>query len=91
VVFFNEYFSIPAVRGFWLVQCAFIAFLVLNLLLALSYRRGVTSVWLVVVDVAVNLMCLGVPIAASGGRASPAPAAAAAAERAVRAGLRRAG
>lgn len=70
-VFFNEYFSIAPVRGFWLVQCAFIASLVLNLLLALSYRRGVTSIWLVVADVAINLLCFGVPIAASGGRASP--------------------
>ena len=42
-VFFNESFSIAPVRGFWLVQGAFIAYLLLNLLIALRYRLGRVS------------------------------------------------
>jgi PAS domain S-box-containing protein len=70
-VFFNEYFSVPAVRGFWVVQGAFIAYLLLNLLFALRYRRGRVSQLLVVIDGLANLIPLGLPIAASGGRSSP--------------------
>ena len=70
-VFFNEDFSIAPVRGFWLVQGAFIAYLLLNLLIALRYRLGRVSSRLLLADIAVNILTLGVPIAASGGHASP--------------------
>ena len=69
-VFFNEYFAIAPVRGFWLVQGAFIAYLLLNLLIALRYRRGQAPRHLVIADIAVNVVTIGVPIAASGGRMS---------------------
>src|SRR5512143_3510975 len=64
-VFFNEYFSIAPVR--WLVQGAFVAYLVLNLAIALRYRLGHLSTPLLAADVAVNTLTLGLPIAASGG------------------------
>ena len=70
-IFFNEYFSIAQVRGFWLVQAAFIVYLVLNLLVALRYRHGRVSGALLAADMVINLGALGVPIAASGGRSSP--------------------
>ena len=70
-VFFNESFSVAPARGFWLVQVAFIAYLVLNLLLALRYRLGRVSRALLAGDIAVNILTLGLPIAASGGRNSP--------------------
>jgi PAS domain S-box-containing protein len=44
---------------------------VLNLLLALRYRLGRVSRALLVGDIAVNILTLGLPIAASGGRNSP--------------------
>ena len=68
-VFFNEYFSIAPVR--WLVQGAFVAYLVLNLAVALRYRLGSLSLPLLAFDVAVNTLTLGLPIAASGGHMSP--------------------
>ena len=40
-LFFNEYFSIQAVR--WLVQGAFVAYLLLNLAVVLRYRQGRAS------------------------------------------------
>ena len=70
-VFFNEFFSLASVRRFWLVQGAFIAYLLLNLLIALRYRLGRVSRRLLATDLAVNILTLAPPIAASGGRASP--------------------
>ncbi|MDX2165493.1 MAG: ATP-binding protein [Deltaproteobacteria bacterium] len=68
-VFFNEYFSIEPVR--WLVQGAFVAYLLLNLLVVLRYRVGhVSTLWLGI-DIAANVLTLGLPIAASGGHLSP--------------------
>jgi len=68
-VFFNEYFSIQPVR--WLVQGAFVTYLLLNLAVALRYRLGRISGWLLGFDIAANVLTLGVPIAASGGHLSP--------------------
>ena len=70
-VFFNDYFAIDAVRGFLIVQGAFVANLLLNLLFALRYRQGRASGLLLATDIAVNMLTLGVPIAASGGVFSP--------------------
>jgi PAS domain S-box-containing protein len=70
-VFFNEYFAIAPVRGFLIVQGAFVAYLLLNLGLALRYRRGRVSSLLLAADIAINVLTLGVPIAASGGIFSP--------------------
>jgi PAS domain S-box-containing protein len=69
-LFFNEYFSIAPVRRFWIVQGAFVAYLLLNLLFSLRYRRGQAPRGLLLADMAVNVLTLGVPIAASGGRIS---------------------
>src|SRR5437867_2203045 len=70
-VFFNEYFSVATVRGFWSVQAAFIAYLLLNLPVALRYRLGRNAPRMLAADIAVNVLTLGLPIAASGGAASP--------------------
>jgi PAS domain S-box-containing protein len=70
-VFFNESFAIAQVRGFWLVQFAFVAYFLLNLLLALRYRSGRVSGWVLFADIAVNILTLALPIAASGGHSSP--------------------
>jgi PAS domain S-box-containing protein len=70
-VFFNESFSIPAVRGFWLVQAAFVAYLLLNLLFALQYRSGRVSSPLLLADIAINILTIALPVAASGGHSSP--------------------
>ncbi|MBX3023475.1 PAS domain S-box protein [bacterium] len=68
-LFFNEYFSIQAVR--WVVQGAFIAYLLLNLVAVLGYRFGRGSNALIAFDIGVNILTLGLPIAASGGHLSP--------------------
>jgi PAS domain S-box-containing protein len=70
-VFFNEYFAIARVRGFMLVQAAFVAYLLLNLLVALRYRTGRVSGLLLGGDIAVNILILGLAIGASGGLSSP--------------------
>src|SRR5258705_13797845 len=62
-VFFNEYFSLAPVR--WLVQGAFVGYLVLNLGVALRYRRGAVSWPVLGADIAINVATLGFPIAAS--------------------------
>jgi len=68
-LFFNEFFSVQPVR--WLVQGAFVSYLLLNLVVVLRYRLGRTSSWVLGADIAANVLTLGVPIAASGGRMSP--------------------
>lgn len=68
-VFFNEYFSIQAVR--WVVQGAFVGYLLLNLLVVLGYRQGRASGGLIGFDIAGNILALSLPIAASGGHLSP--------------------
>lgn len=68
-LFFNEYFSVQPVR--WLVQGAFAAYLLLNLVVILRYRLGRASGKLLAIDVGVNVFALGLPIAASGGHLSP--------------------
>src|SRR5690349_3534554 len=68
-LFFNEYFSIQSVR--WLVQGAFVAYLLLNLVAVLGYRYGRGSNTLIALDIAGNMLSLGLPIAASGGHLSP--------------------
>jgi PAS domain S-box-containing protein len=70
-LFFNEYFAVAPVRGFLLVQGAFIAYLLLNLLLALRYRRGHISTPLLLFDIAINTYSLAIPVAASSGLSSP--------------------
>lgn len=70
-VFFNESFSIAPSRVFWLVQGAFITYLLLNLLIALRYRQGRVSRRALLGDIAVNVLTLVLPIAASGARSSP--------------------
>lgn len=68
-LFFNEYFSIQSVR--WVVQSAFVAYLLLNLVAVLGYRYGRSSNALIGFDVAANIVTLSLPIAASGGHLSP--------------------
>ena len=68
-LFFNEYFSIQSVR--WLVQGAFIAYLLLNLAVLLGYRQGRVTIGLIGLDIAVNVLTLALPIAGSGGHLSP--------------------
>lgn len=68
-LFFNEYFSIQSVR--WLVQGAFIAYLLLNLAVLLAYRQGRVTIPWIGLDIAVNVLTLALPIAASGGHLSP--------------------
>jgi PAS domain S-box-containing protein len=68
-LFFNEYFSIQAVR--WLVQGAFVAYLLLNLAVVLRYRQGRASRGVIAFDIVGNVLTLGLPIAASGGHLSP--------------------
>lgn len=68
-LFFNEYFSIQSVR--WLVQGAFVAYLLLNLLVLLAYRQGRVTIPWIGFDIAVNVLTLALPIAASGGHFSP--------------------
>ncbi len=68
-LFFNEYFSVQPVR--WLVQGAFAAYLLVNLVVILRYRLGRASGKLLAVDIGGNVLALGLPIAASGGHLSP--------------------
>jgi two-component system NtrC family sensor kinase len=68
-LFFNEYFSVQAVR--WVVQGAFVAYLLVNLMAVLRYRQGRTSGALIAFDIAGNVLTLSLPIAASGGHLSP--------------------
>ena len=70
-VFFNEFFAVARVRGFLLVQGAFVAYLLLNLLVALRYRTGRVSGLLLGSDIAINILTLGLAIGASGGLSSP--------------------
>ena len=70
-VFFNEFFTIKPVRGFLLVQAAFVVYLLLNLLVALRYRLGHVSGALLGFDIVANVLTLSLPIAASGGLSSP--------------------
>jgi PAS domain S-box-containing protein len=70
-VFFNEYVAVGPGRGFWFAQAAFIAYLLLNLTVALRYRLGRCSERELGADMAVNVLTLGLPIAASGGPSSP--------------------
>src|SRR5215470_8640209 len=62
-VFFNEDFSVAPVRAFWIVQGAFITYLLLNMLIALRYRQGRVSRRLLLADITINILTLGVPIA----------------------------
>src|SRR5579862_8030180 len=69
-VFFNEYFSAVPGSAFWSVQGAFIAYLLLNLPIALFYRRGRSSTAALAGDLTVNIATTGLVIAASGGTSS---------------------
>ena len=64
---FNEFF----VSTEWLVQAAFVAYLLLNLGVALRYRRGLVSWSTIGFDVTVNALTLFPAIVSSGGLASP--------------------
>jgi PAS domain S-box-containing protein len=55
----------------WAAPAAFVAYLVGNLLIASLHRKGNFSAAVLAGDLAVNIAALGVPIAASGGWASP--------------------
>ncbi|MGH7787316.1 MAG: ATP-binding protein [Candidatus Binatia bacterium] len=68
-LFFNEFFSVAPVR--WMVHGAFVAYLLLNLVVTLRYRVGQLSWPLLGTDIAINVLCLALPIIASGGLASP--------------------
>ncbi len=68
-LFFNEFFSIQPVR--WVVQLAFIGYLLLTVPVVLRYRQGRASPGLIAFDIALNVGTLGLPIAASGGHLSP--------------------
>ncbi len=69
-LFFNEFFlqvtPIP-----WVVQVSFAAYLILNLRLSQHYSKGQNSRLLLFADILVNVFLLALPVAASGGLASP--------------------
>ncbi len=69
-LFFNEFFLNVAPIP-WVVQGSFVAYFLLNLRLSQQYRRGRTDPSLLASDVLVNVACLALPVAASGGLASP--------------------
>ena len=69
-LFFNEFFlavtPIPVI-----VQASFVAYVLLNLRLSQHYWRGMGSFPLLISDVLINVGFLAIPVAASGGLASP--------------------
>ncbi len=67
---FNEFFFADEPASL-VVFGAFVAHLLLNLLVALRYRRARISTALLGVDVTSNVLTLGPPVVASGGLASP--------------------
>ena len=69
-LFFNEFFLARTPIPWW-VQASFVAYFVLNLQLTQRYRRGARSLPLLLADVFVNVFMLALPIAVSGGLASP--------------------
>ena len=69
-IFFNEFFWSPT-RFRWMVQAAFVGYFLLNLLVTLRERRGSVSASLFSLDIAANVATLALPVAASGGLASP--------------------
>lgn len=68
---FNEFFLGSAPVTWWAVPASFILFLTLNLVVTLYYRRGRLSTPLLILDVLTNVVPLTLPLAASGGLASP--------------------
>ncbi len=69
-LFFNEFFlAITPIP--WIVQLSFVAYFIANLQLSQLYRRGRRSLPLLMADILVNVFCLALPVAASGGLASP--------------------
>jgi PAS domain S-box-containing protein len=69
-LFFNEFFlAITPIP--WIVQASFVAYFIVNLQISQYYRRGKRSLPLLVTDVLVNVFFLALPVAASGGLASP--------------------
>jgi PAS domain S-box-containing protein len=68
---FNEFFLGSAPVTWWAVPASFIVYLTLNLAVTLYYRRGRVSTPLLLVDVLTNVAPLTLPLAASGGLASP--------------------
>lgn len=69
-LFFNEFFlAITPIP--WIVQASFVAYFIVNLQISQYYRRGHRSLGLMFTDVLVNVFCLALPVAASGGLASP--------------------
>lgn len=68
---FNEFFLGSAPVSWWAVPLAFIIYFTLNLGVTLSYRAGRASNALFVVDVLANTVPFTLPLAASGGLASP--------------------
>ncbi len=69
-LFFNEFFLARTPIPWW-VQGSFVAYFVLNLRVSQLYRRGVKSFSLLAADVFVNVFFLALPVAVSGGLASP--------------------
>lgn len=69
-LFFNEFFLALTPIPWW-VQASFVGYFVLNLHLTQRYRRGERSLPLLCADVFVNVFMLALPIAVSGGLASP--------------------
>jgi PAS domain S-box-containing protein len=69
-LFFNEFF-LPEQDVLWGVPVAFISYLVLNLLLSLQYRQGKSSSVLIAIDLAATVVPFALPVAFSGGIASP--------------------
>jgi PAS domain S-box-containing protein len=69
-LYFNEFF-LAAVPAPWVVQGSFVLHLLLNLLVALGYRRGELSQRLLALDLLANVVFLAVPVAKSGGLVSP--------------------
>jgi hypothetical protein len=68
---FNEFFLSHAPVPWWAVPLAFIVYFTLNLGVTLSYRAGRASDALFIVDVLANTVPFTLPLAASGGLASP--------------------
>lgn len=69
-LYFNAFFLASAPSP-WLTQASFVLYLLCNLLVALVYGRGRVTPSVVALDLAANALFLALPVAGSGGLASP--------------------
>jgi PAS domain S-box-containing protein len=68
---FNEFFLATAPVAWWAVPTTFVVYFTLNLGVTLYYRAGRASTTAFVIDVLANVVPFTLPLAASGGLASP--------------------